>query len=68
MIDLLELEARERALKAGQEQLILDRKALIAQKSAFFEQTASMTRKIQRAEKLYDLAVKMKKQIDEGTQ
>ncbi len=59
-MDVIDIER----IYADKEKILKDRAELVEQKNAFFAQTSAMTKKIEKAEKLYTLAMKMKEDLD----
>lgn len=59
------LERESDELNAQKKQLVLDVEALATAKTAFYKQTGIQTRANERGKKMYELAVKMKKEIDD---
>jgi hypothetical protein len=55
----------EKWIDAQKRKFLLEKEALIDEKSAFYAQTDTLTQKITQAEKMKDLAAKMKLQVDE---
>jgi len=59
------LEGEFESIKRKKDVIILERSELTASKGAFYSKTAEMTAKVEKADKLHALALKIKQQTDE---